>query len=557
VRRLAPGLLLAGHVMTEPDADDKPAPPKFGSQGSGAAQRRQKAAVSIQEFHKMVQTAEPEEQLPRGPSDKSTGGSCKWVEWDGGTSVELTEPDAGPASATITDVAAFKDAVDACLTEFLVGFNMLEAARCIREMQAPQFHYQIIKRGVLRAMDEAARERELIAVLFASLHVRGVLTAEQVAAGFFSLVETLDDVCIDTPSAAPLLAHFLADAVLDALLPRATLETWPPQLPSTPQLDELFTEVQRRLKGRQPVGGTQLDVQALRPKLRSVVEEYLCSHDEAEVRRRLIELQVPPDGLHELPRVAIEHSLGRRDTERELVCQLLSHLAAHPIPPVEMAKAFEVLLLRLDDLTLDNPSAQEHLAAFLVRAIADEILPPAFVAPPPSELTSELTLATLTQARAQLSAAHFSDRRRKVWGRATADGSVDALKHVITETVREFFSSGDRAEACRCVRELDATGFHHELVKRLIVLSIDGGARERALAQQLVEDLSTEALLPPEQLVLGCQRALDAAPDLKLDNPRADDLIADFLEGFVAGGLLPSNWSESISRLRSEPTSEV
>ena len=97
------------------------------------------AQLSIQEFHKLVQTEEQEDELPRGPSEGSAGVSCKWVEWDGRTGVELTEPDPGPASAAINDVASFKDAVDACLTEFLLGFDMLEAARCIREMQASLF----------------------------------------------------------------------------------------------------------------------------------------------------------------------------------------------------------------------------------------------------------------------------------------------------------------------------------------------------------------------------------------------------------------------------------
>ena len=34
-----------------------------------------------------------------------------------------------------------------------------------------------------------------------------------------------------------------------------------------------------------------------------------------------------------------------------------------------------------------------------------------------------------------------------------------------------------------CVRELQAPSFHHEVVKRLVVLSLDGAARELALLQ--------------------------------------------------------------------------
>mmetsp|Transcript_27721 Transcript_27721/g.81528 ORF Transcript_27721/g.81528 Transcript_27721/m.81528 type:complete len:88 (-) Transcript_27721:220-483(-) len=82
----------------------------------------------------------------------------------------------------------------------------------------------------------------------------------------------------------------------------------------------------------------------------------------------------------------------------------------------------------------------------------------------------------------------------------------------------------------RCVRELHKPAFHHELVKRLIVAAIDVPRREQELAVGLVQRMVTEEVLSPEQLCLGRQRAAEGAEDLRLDNPRAPELIADFLE---------------------------
>lgn len=110
---------------------------------------------------------------------------------------------------------------------------------------------------------------------------------------------------------------------------------------------------------------------------------------------------------------------------------------------------------------------------------------------PPAGLVSELHLKTLAQAGAQLAAAHHSGRRQNVWGRA-AKGSVKDLKQAVAEIVREFFSSGEAAEALLCVRELGAPAFHHELVKRLIVVAIDGGEREQTLALQLANQMLKE-----------------------------------------------------------------
>jgi len=45
-------------------------------------------------------------------------------------------------------------------------------------------------------------------------------------------------------------------------------------------------------------------------------------------------------------------------------------------------KGFERLFESIDDLKLDVPNARELAAKFLARAVADEILPPAYLANP-------------------------------------------------------------------------------------------------------------------------------------------------------------------------------
>ena len=188
-------------------------------------------------------------------------------------------------------------------------------------------------------------------------------------------------------------------------------------------------------------------------------------------------------------------------------------------------------LERIDDLALDTPGADSILSAFLVRAIADDVLPPAFVWAGPAALHSHRQAATLKQARTRLAATHHGDANRHVWGRATG-GTVDEMKKAMADAVREYFVSADESEAVRCVRELDTPVFLHELVKKLAVLSMDGpkgGSRERALAVALAQRLVNEGILAREQLTLGCQRTLEAVPDLVLDNPRAAEHVGAFV----------------------------
>ena len=145
---------------------------------------------------------------------------------------------------------------------------------------------------------------------------------------------------------------------------------------------------------------------------------------------------------------------------------------------------------------------------------------------PPEKLVAASHLAALTSARAQLIASHFGDRRRHVWG-AVADGSLADLKKEVVALWQECAVSGEVAEAVRCVRELEAPSYHHEVVKRAVSASIvDGGPREFELALRLTSELCEADVLTTDQLSLGCTRLVEASPDLQLDYPRAPELLA-------------------------------
>ncbi|MEC7300920.1 MAG: hypothetical protein VXW43_19885, partial [Pseudomonadota bacterium] len=65
----------------------------------------------------------------------------------------------------------------------------------------------------------------------------------------------------------------------------------------------------------------------------------------------------------------------------------------------------------------------------------------------------------------------------------------------------EYLVSGELDEAVRCIKELEAPSYHHEVIKRLLSAAIaDGGSREHGLALELTRTLSENATLTPEQL---------------------------------------------------------
>ena len=499
------------------------------------------------------------DKLPEAPSSRGneSGERKVWMAHLDGTDIveeELKPPDLSAGVKAAQNVDEFKAAIDLALREFLSGGDTLEVVRCVLELNAPQFHYQVVKRGVTLAMDRAGREREMIAVLFSSLHVRGVLTSEQILAGFRALLESVEDLRIDIPDAPALLSHYLADSYLDGMIPLAQLEGLTSAFAAAAAPSEVLRQAHDRMLGRVPTGGSQIDPGTMRAKLRVVVEEYLQSKDVTEVSRRLSELCVPHDMQHELVRAAVELGLERKDHDREMVSQLLSSLHERWFPAAHLARGFEQLLARIDDLAIDNPKAPDQLAAFMTRAIADELLPPAFVTTaPPMLLATPTQLAVLTTARAPLAASHFGQLRRHVWG-AAAGGNLDALKKEVQELVSEFLVSGEIDEAVRCVRELEAPSYLHEVVKKLVSSAIvDGGERERGLALALTEKLANgDALLSAELLAQGCMRLVEAADDLRLDHPKAPVLLADYLDQCCKLSLLKpaDEWTVHAESLR-------
>ncbi len=462
--------------------------------------RPKPSAMSIQAFHAATPGAEPppDEVLPEAPceraDDDSSGVTRKWVVGVGLDRNSTSAPLGGATGgASQMPLDAYKSALDGIIAEFLSNRDIGEAARSIAEANSPAHAAHIVKRAVTRALDGAGKEKEGIAVLLASLHARGHLPTPMVADGFRLLAEGLEELTLDCPDALCHVAHFLADSILEGMLERSDVDGWPADVLKAPPAADLVAAVDARLRSRQPVGGSARrpvrDVRAVRAEIRPVLVEYLISRDADEVGRRCAELGLAPDQYRELVRVAVELAIDRKDPEREATCRLLSDMADAPtaarrgrgcaglLTRTEIAAGFELLLARVHDLAVDNPSAPALLASFLVRAISDDLVPPAFVRAPIDALSTAEQRDALTHARAQLAAAHSSGPRTHVWGLA-ADASVPSLKKAVKGIVDEYLNSADIAEAARSARELQAPAFMHEMVKRLVVTALDKSAKE-------------------------------------------------------------------------------
>lgn len=115
------------------------------------------------------------------------------------------------------------------------------------------------------------------------------------------------------------------------------------------------------------------------------------------------------------------------------------------------------------------------------------------------------------------------------------------MKKVVDQIVSEYAATRDTLEAVKCVRELDAPNFGHEVVKRAVkfALSKDSHTRKAVsdLLKALVDD-DTSPSLTNTQIALGFKRLFADLPDLVLDVPNAEGLLRDFQNQAIDDGLL-------------------
>jgi len=250
--------------------------------------------------------------------------------------------------------------------------------------------------------------------------------------------------------------------------------------------------------------------------IEAILKEYFSEGDIEEAIRRLKEVKV---SHIDFVRKAMFSAMERQPYERELISKLLSALYGSTISGQNIAEGFQSALDKLEDTTLDIPTAGDMLGKFIARAIMDEIIPPAFLKTSYAE--SAVGKEALALAHGLITDTHRSRKLEHIWGPGDLE-SVKRLKQEAAKLLEEYLTTGDREEADRCVRRLNVPSFHFQLVRIALRLALSAKTVEqRVKLLELLLFFSREGLVVPDHMEQGfkaCQQALD---DLKLDIPNA------------------------------------
>lgn len=191
---------------------------------------------------------------------------------------------------------------------------------------------------------------------------------------------------------------------------------------------------------------------------------------------------------------------------------------------MDLGKGFERLFELMDELSIDTPGAAEITAAFLARAVIDEILPPAFLIDP---VVVGLGGDVVVKTKRILCRDHQYSRVERIWG--PGDGRpVPELKVAIDQLLVEYLLSRQLHEAEQCVRELGTPHFHHELVKRAVTHVVDKDLDQQEAMLGLLNYLRQEEVLSPTQALRGFARLHESLADLALDCPNAAAVVEWF-----------------------------
>merc|ERR1711964_356820 len=114
------------------------------------------------------------------------------------------------------------------------------------------------------------------------------------------------------------------------------------------------------------------------------------------------------------------------------------------------------------------------------------------------------------------------------------------MGEAVAQLLQEYVLSGDPKEAFNCLGELKAPWFHHELVKKALILHMEATKPElRTALIELLRALRCDSsLLPHAQLQHGLGRIYSSLDDLALDIPNVVQQLAACITALIKVGAL-------------------
>lgn len=240
-----------------------------------------------------------------------------------------------------------------------------EVEASLEEINISKMKSRVVELAVSLAIDRKACHRELVSILISDLYSR-VINAKDIQQGFDNLLNTMQELVIDSPEAPKVLGMFMARAVADDCLAPKYIQSYkgsvdhPAKQEALEKAEILLSQKHGivRLDNIWGTGGGIRPVKYLIKQMVLLLKEYLSSSDIKEATRCLQELEVPHfhhELVYEAAMMVIEDG-SERSAER-MVKLLQSLYAACIITPQQLSQGFKRVFDNMPDINLDVPNA--------------------------------------------------------------------------------------------------------------------------------------------------------------------------------------------------------
>jgi programmed cell death protein 4 len=290
--------------------------------------------------------------------------------------------------------------------------------------------------------------------------------------------------------------------------------------------------------GESMVGDSKMTLTTYKKDITPIIKEYLRTGDVDEALEKLDQVAAPEYGYEFIKR-SINTSFDMSDRERERLSKLISIAYPDVFSSNMIGKGFERLFELVDEIEKDCPNCREMLSIFLARCVVDEVLPPSFLS---DSVVKNLGGDIVNHTKRMLSRDHAGAKLERIWG--PGDGRpVSEMKIAIDQLLEEYLISKDLDEACRCIKELNAPDFFHEIIKRAVVHILDKSEDNQQAMSNLFIVLVERDMLTTAQATKAFKRLYDILDDLLLDIPIAGKVLAKFTAWAIEENILPSGFS--------------
>lgn len=420
------------------------------------------------------------------------------------------------------ELVGFRNDLKGIIRELYIDSDVEKATRNISKMVGGhQFGLEICKLVVSTSLDRDHNARVVAEELLNALIEKEIVSKGSIVIGLSTLINRLDDLVLDVPEARAFLKEFIRLGELRGYIEFSTAEL-------LYKASDIYEDPDR--------------TKGIKNTIRFIIDEFLTNHDFEEAYQSIAALNAP-EFHHEIIKQAISMACDRTNKERELISELIADFTGDVLNAMEVEKGFEKLLFLAEELYSDIPSICTFLSCFLARAVIDEALPPAFLERVKFS-ESNLAFMITETARNLLSRKHAAVRLSRVWGFSDSDTVAD-LKNDIRQLLNEYFASHDIEEAIRCIQDLGASQFHHEVIYQTFSITADKPKEDWKVAKTLYHHLFLKNIVHASQFSKGFRRIHSGLDELSIDAPLANQMANDFTEVAKAEGYLSKEFYSS------------